>query len=271
MEVRPRKARRRAAARDAGTQFGSHDRTANNSAKMLVVGNPVRFHVLDLVAVGKHHLVKLRRVQDREVEGSGTVGDLGNQIHTGLELVAQRRDNDRADDSTRVVSEDTANQVRTRNARETHTLVTAHIHLAYRIRAVGAVAVRKRILTAHDLAATQIAAGCGFNLVERQHFSLRNGRHVIRTVTAVTGVMLAVQVVIDTFAPEEGLVHHPVTFSAVQFGSRAVSVLVAVRIVQRVVGHLTVQVVHRRVNVRHGHATRCRFLRHFGKHPVTLG
>lgn len=72
--------------------------------------------------------------------------------------------------------------------------------------------------------------------------------------------MLAVQVIIDTLAPEEGLVHHPVTFSAVQSGSRAVGVLVAVRVVQRVVGHLTVQVVHRGINVRHVHTPRRRFL-----------
>ena len=48
----------------------------------------------------------------------------------------------------------------------------------------------------------------------------------------------------------QGLVHHPVTFSAVQSGSRAVGVRVAVRVVQRVGGHLTVQVVHRGINVR---------------------
>ena len=42
-------------------------------------------------------------------------------------------------------------------------------------------------------------------------------RDSIRTVTAVTGVMLAVQVIIDTLAPEEGLVHHLVTFSAVSY------------------------------------------------------
>ena len=82
--------------------------------------------------------------------------------------------------------------------------------------------------------------------------------------------MLAVQVIIDTLAPEEGLVHHPVTFSAVQSGSRAVGVLVAVRVVQRVVGHLTVQVVHRGINVRHVHTPRRRFFSHFSKYTVTL-
>ena len=82
--------------------------------------------------------------------------------------------------------------------------------------------------------------------------------------------MLAVQVIIDTLAPEEGLVHHPVPFSAVQSGSRAVGVLVAVRVVQRVVGHLTVKVVHRGINVRHVYTPRRRFFSHFSKYTVTL-
>ena len=83
--------------------------------------------------------------------------------------------------------------------------------------------------------------------------------------------MFSVQVVVHAFAPEERLVHHPVTLAAVQFGRRAVGVLVAVRIVQRIVGHLAVQVVHRGIDVRHVHAARGRLLRYLRQYTVTFG
>ena len=83
--------------------------------------------------------------------------------------------------------------------------------------------------------------------------------------------MFSVQIVVHAFAPEEGLVHHPVALATVQFGSRAVGVLVAIGVIQRIVGHLAVQVVHRRVHVRHVHAARGRLLRYLRKYTVTFG
>ena len=51
VEIRPAHARRGTAAGNAGAQLRSHYRAAHNRTKVLVIGNPVRFHVLDLVAV----------------------------------------------------------------------------------------------------------------------------------------------------------------------------------------------------------------------------
>ena len=270
VEICPRKARSRAAARDAGTELRAHDRTANNSAKVLVVGNPVGFHVLDLVAVRQHHLVELRRVQNREVKGRGVCRNLGDQVHTRLETVAQGRDHDRADDSAGVIREDAANQVRARNAREAYFLVAGHAYLAHRVRAVRTVALRERFLPAHDLTAGKVATAGTLDVVKRDNGGLGRGGHVVRVIIAVAGVVLPVQVIVHALAPEEGLVHHPVALAAVKRGRRAVGVPVAVRIVQRVVGHLAVQIVHSRIHAGHGHAARSGLLRHFGKHPVPL-
>ena len=71
----------------------------------------------------------------------GTVGDLGNQIHASLELVAKRRHDNGADDRAGIVREDTPHQVRAGNAREANFLVTGDAYLANRIRAVSAVAL----------------------------------------------------------------------------------------------------------------------------------
>ena len=51
VEIRPAHARRGTAARDTGAQLRPHHRAAHNGAKVLVIGNPVGFQVLDPVAV----------------------------------------------------------------------------------------------------------------------------------------------------------------------------------------------------------------------------
>ena len=82
--------------------------------------------------------------------------------------------------------------------------------------------------------------------------------------------MLAAEVVVYSLAPEEGLVHHPVAFRAVQLRGRAVGVLVAVRIVQRIVGHLAVEVVGRGFHVGDVDGARGGLLRHLGQCAVPL-
>ena len=64
VEVRPGQARGRTAAGDAGAQLRAHDAAAHHRTQVLVVGHPVGFHVLYLVAVAQNNLVKLGRVQD---------------------------------------------------------------------------------------------------------------------------------------------------------------------------------------------------------------
>ena len=61
---------------------------------MFLVGHPIGLHILDLVGVGKNHLVKLGRVQDREVQGRGVLRNIRYQVHSGLELQTDRRDHD---------------------------------------------------------------------------------------------------------------------------------------------------------------------------------
>ena len=58
VEVRPRKARSRAPARDAGAELRTHYAAAHNRTKVLVIGNPVGLHILNLVGVRQHHLVE---------------------------------------------------------------------------------------------------------------------------------------------------------------------------------------------------------------------
>ena len=76
--------------------------------------------------------------------------------------------------------------------RDRDTLVPADIHLADGIRGVGTVAVRKRVLAAHDLTTAQVTAGF-LDVIQREDIGVRNGGHVIPALAAVAGVMLAVQ------------------------------------------------------------------------------
>ena len=269
MEVGPAHARGSAAAGDTGAQLAADDAAADNRTKMLVVGNPVGFHVLDPVGVGKDYLVELRGVQYGEMQRSGTGRNVGDQVHARLELVGEGRNYNGTDNGTGIVSEYAAHKVSTGNARETHALVTADVYLADGIRGVGAVAVRKRVLAAHDLTAVQVAAR-PFDVIQREDIGIRDGGHVILAFAAVAGVMLAVQVIVDALAPEKRLEHHPVTLAAVKFGRAAVGVIVGVAVVQRVIGHLTVRVVHRRIDIRDGHVAGRGLPRHFRKYTVTL-
>ena len=196
MEVGPAHARRGAAAGDTGAELGTDDRTAHDRTKVLVIGYPVRLHVLDPVGIGKHYLVELRGVQNGEVQRCGTGRNVSDQVHARLELVGEGRNNDGTDYGTGIVSEHAADKVRTGNAREPDTLVTTDVHLADGIRGVGTVTVRKRVLAAHDLTTAQVAAGF-LDVIQREDIGVRDGGHVVPALAAVAGVMLAVQVVID--------------------------------------------------------------------------
>ena len=163
---------------------------------MLVIGYPVRLHVLDPVGIGKHYLVELRGVQNGEVQRCGTGRNVSDQVRARLELVGEGRNNDGTDYGAGIISEHAADKVRTGNAREPDTLVPADIHLADGIRGVGTVAVRKRVLAAHDLTTAQVTASF-LDVIQREDIGVRNGGHVIPALAAVAGVMPAVQVVID--------------------------------------------------------------------------
>ena len=196
MEVGPAHARRSAAAGDTGAELGTDNRTAHNRAKVLVIGYPIRLHVLDPVGIGKHYLVELRGVQNGEVQRCGTGRNVSDQVHARLELVGEGRNNDGTDYGAGIVSEHAADKVRTGNAREPDTLVPADVHLADGIRGVGTVAVRERVLAAHDFTTAQVAAGF-LDVIQREDIGIRNGGHVVPALAAVAGVMLAIQVVVD--------------------------------------------------------------------------
>ena len=72
------------------------------------------------------------------------------------------------------------------------------------------------------------------------------------------------------------LQHHDVALGAVELGSRAVThllgigVVVGVVIVERIVGHLAVKVVHHGVHARHADVTLRRLLGDLGQHTVAL-
>ena len=94
VEISPGHARRSAPAGNAGAKFGTDNTAAHNGTQVLVIRHPFGFHILDPVTVRKDNLIELCRVQNGEVKSSGTLRNIGNQVHTGLELVAQGRDDD---------------------------------------------------------------------------------------------------------------------------------------------------------------------------------
>jgi len=108
------------------------------------------------------------------------------------------------------------------------------------------------------------------DVIKRQYVHIRHSRHVILVLRAVAAVVLAVQEVIHTLAPEERLVHHQVTLAAVKFGWGSVGILGAVRIVKLQVSHLAVQIVHHGIDIRDVHVPRGRLLCHLRQHSVAV-
>ena len=82
--------------------------------------------------------------------------------------------------------------------------------------------------------------------------------------------MFAAEIVIDALAPEERFVHHPVTFGSVQLCRSSVRILVAVRVIQGIIGHLAVRIIHGGICVCDVHLTGGRHLCNLGKDTVTL-
>ena len=93
---------------------------------------------------------------------------------------------------------------------------------------------------------------------------------MILVLRAVAAVVLAVQEVIHTLAPEERLVHHQVALRAVKLCRGSVGILGAVRIVKLQVSHLAVQIVHHGIDIRHVHVPRGRLLCHLRQHSVAV-
>ena len=82
--------------------------------------------------------------------------------------------------------------------------------------------------------------------------------------------MLSSQVVIDTLTPEERLVHHPVAFGSVQLCRCSVRILVAVHVIQRIIGHLAVSIVHCGICICYVHLSGSRNFGDLGQDTVTL-
>ena len=80
--------------------------------------------------------------------------------------------------------------------------------------------------------------------------------------------MLAVQVVVHALCPPCRLQHHNVALRAVKLRFAAVGILIAVRIIQWVVRHLAVRVVHHRVHTRYLHRCCRRHLCYLRQHSV---
>ena len=145
-----------------------------------------------------------------------------------------------------------------------------HIHLADRISLVRAIGVFQRGLAAQQFAFRQVAVLALFYIIQCQNGCFGDGRHIVGAVGTVTAVIFLVQIVIDTFRPEERLVHHPVALAAVKFGCASVVVFIAGGIIQRTIGHLTVQIVDVDRLASHLHFTARGLFRHLGKHTVAL-
>jgi len=202
------------------------------------------------------------------VQVHGRRRHVSNQVHARLELIADGRNDNRLHDLALRVHEHRADEVRARNAREADPPVTLHAHLAHAVGRVIGIGVLQRFLAAHDFLARNIAALRAPDVLKAHHRRLRACRLVCGIIAAVAAVVLAAEVVIDTLAPEERLIHHPVALRTVQLCLRAVGILVAVSVVKGIVGHLAVRVVHRHLLPGHVHVARARFPRHLRQHPV---
>ncbi len=237
---------------------------------MLVVGKPLRLHVLYLLAVTQHNLVELRRVQYGEVQCHRTFRHVADKVHACLKPIAECRHHDVLHHVAARICKHRAYEVRARHARPAHLLVARHVHHAHRITVVRTEGVCDGVLAAHHLASAGVATLCLLDVLQGQHIRIRHARHVVLVPETVARVVLVVQEVIDALAPEERLIHHPVALRAVKFRRRAVRVLVAVRIVQLAVSHLAVQVVHHGVHIGDVHVPCRGFLCHLRQHSVPV-
>ncbi len=86
MEVCPRHARHGTAAGQTGAEFLPDNHGLDHGTKMLLIIVPFRLHILDFVGVRQDYLVKLGGVEDGEVEGCCTLGNILDKIHTCLEF-----------------------------------------------------------------------------------------------------------------------------------------------------------------------------------------
>ena len=270
MEVRPCHACSGAAARYAGTQLAAHYRTAHYSAQMLIVGKPFRLHILYLVAVGQYNLVKLGCVQYREVQSLSSLRHIADEIHASLKSVTQRWHHDALHHIAVHVGKCAAHKVRAWHTRPTDTLVLRHIHHAHRIRAVRTHGICYGVPATHHFPAFSVTALHRLDVIKRQYVHVWHSWHVVLILRTVAAVVLAVQEVIDTLAPEERLVHHQVTLAAVKFGRGSVGILGAVLIVKLQVSHLAVKIVHHGIDIRYVHVPRGRLLCHLRQHSVAV-
>ena len=277
VEVRPGHACRGRSSGDAGTQFTAHHRTAHNGTQMLLIGHPIRFHVLYLVAVAQYHAVKLCRVQNGEMQGCSTFRNVCYQIHAGFKFQADGRHHNTLQDVSLRISKHTADKPCSWNAREADTSVTRHVHFAHGISLVRRIGFHQRGLAAHDLAFTQPAALCLLDGIQCQYRRLRHRGHFVLRITAVAGVLLVVQIIVDAFAPVKRLIHHPVSLAAVQLRHRTVvhilriGIEVRAFVMQGEIGHLPVRVVHFHLLPGYLHLPARGHLRHLGQYAVALG
>ena len=82
--------------------------------------------------------------------------------------------------------------------------------------------------------------------------------------------MFAAEIVIDALAPEERFVHHPVAFGSVQLCRSSVRILVAVRVIQGIIGHFAIRIIHGGICVCDVYLTGGRHLCNLGQYTVTL-
>ena len=277
VEVRPGHACRGRSSGYAGTQLATHYRTAHNGTQMFLIGHPIRFHVLYLVAVAQHHAVKLCRVQNGEMQGCSTFRNVCYQIHAGFKFQADGRHHNTLQYVSLRISKHTADKPRAGNTREAHAPVAGYIHLTYRIGLVSRIGFHQCRLSAHNLAFTQPAALCLLDGIQCQYRRVRNRGHFVLRITAVAGVLLVVQIVVDAFAPVKRLIHHPVTLAAVQLRHRAIvhilriGIEVRAFVMQGEIGYFTVRVVHFHLLPGYLHLPARGHLGHLGQYAVALG
>ena len=178
------------------------------------------------------------------MQGRCTFRNICYQIHAGFKFQADGLHHDTLQDVSCIIHKHTADKPRSWNAREAHALVAGYIHLTYRIGLVSRIGFHQRRLPGHNFAFTQPAALRFLDGIQRQYCRLRNRGHFVLRVAAVAGVLLVVQIVVDTLAPVERLIHHPVSLAAVQLRHRAIvhilSIGIEVRafVMQGEIGHL---------------------------------
>ena len=244
---------------------------------MFLIGHPIRFHVLYLVAVAQHHAVKLCRVQDGEMQGRCTFRNIRYQIHAGFKFQADGRHHNTLQDVSLRISKHTADKPRAGNTREAHAPVAGYIHLTYRIGLVSRIGFHQCRLSAHNLAFTQPAALCLLDGIQCQYRRVRNRGHFVLRITAVAGVLLVVQIIVDAFAPVKRLIHHPVSLAAVQLRHRAIvhilriGIEVRAFVMQGEIGHLPVRVVHFHLLPGYLHLPARGHPGHLGQYAVALG